>query len=198
MTLRYALLTLLAHRALSGYELLDYFDGSVGFVWYATHPQIYRELGKLREDGLVSMRVVAQSGRPDKKVYATTAAGREALLAWAAEPAPEQMMKDEMMLRVFSFALIDRDVALARLAEHRAAHAERLERYRALHAGLVLESAHPFRTGSLLTLAAGIGYEEFYVRWCDWARAVLSDPRQRGLTRPPGAPARPRRARRGG
>ena len=34
MSLRYAILSLLAHDPLSGYELMKLFDGSVGYFWH--------------------------------------------------------------------------------------------------------------------------------------------------------------------
>ena len=89
--LKYALPTLLTgDRLLSGYDLLHYFDGSVGFVWHATHPQVYRELDKLRREGLVANELVVQSGRPNKKVYSITEQGmaRAARVGRDPDPAP--------------------------------------------------------------------------------------------------------------
>jgi len=173
MSLRYAILTLLFHQDLSGYQLLDYFDGSVGFVWHATHPQIYRELAAMDRDELVKPSLVHQSGRPDKKVYAITPHGRESLLDWVAAPAFERQLKDEALLRAFSYALIDRDLAVARLAELRTLHEQRLERYRAVESLLRAGDEHPFRTGALLTLAAAEAFEKSYVAWCARAPGLL-------------------------
>lgn len=196
MSLRYAILTLLFHQDLSGYQLLDYFDGSVGFVWHATHPQIYRELAAMNRDTLVKPSVVHQSGRPDKKVYAITPHGREALLDWVAAPAFERQLKDEALLRAFSYALIDRDVAIARLAALRELHEQRLERYRQVEELLRAGDEHPFRTGSLLTLAAAEAFERTYVEWCARAPAILeqTSPRKRARR----ASTRARRTARGG
>ena len=98
MSLKFALLTVLADgHSLSGYDLLRYFDGSVGFVWHATPPQIYGELDALRREGLVSNQLVVQTDRPNKKVYSITEQGMHALLTWVATPSPLQMMKDGML-----------------------------------------------------------------------------------------------------
>lgn len=184
MSLRYAILTLLTHQELSGYQLLDYFDGSVGFVWHATHQQIYRELEALDRDRLAVPRVVAQARRPAKKIYAITEQGREALLDWVATPAFGRQLKDEALLRAFSYSLIDRDIAVKRLGELRQAHEQRLAHYREV-AGLLRKApAHPFRTGSLLTLAAAQAFEEAYVRWCERAPELLErlEPRSHAST----------------
>jgi len=183
MSLRYAILTLLFHQELSGYQLIDYFDGSIGFVWHATHPQIYRELAAMKGDALVDARVVRQSRRPDKKVYAITRQGRESLLEWVAAPAFERQLKDEALLRAFSYALIDRDVAIARLAELRAQHEQRLARYCEVEALLRGGGEHPFRTGSLLTLDAAKAFEESYIAWSARAPGILEQTSPRKASR---------------
>jgi len=173
MSLKYALLTLLTgDRLLSGYDLLHYFDGSVGFVWHATHPQVYRELDKLRREGLVANELVVQSGRPNKK-------GMHELLAWVATPTQLQLMKDGMLVRAFSYGRIDLDIAVARLAEHRALHEERLVRYRELMKLVEGSPDAAFRTGYQLVLQCGIMHQETYLRWCDWATKFLRRSRRR-------------------
>ena len=68
MSLSHALLNALLEYPGSGLELARRFDRSVGFFWPATHQQIYRELGRLEEAGLV--KSTAQDGsRGRKKTY---------------------------------------------------------------------------------------------------------------------------------
>jgi len=49
------------------------------FFWQARHSQIYPELARLEEKGLVTHQVVEQQDRPDKKVYSVTDSGLDAL-----------------------------------------------------------------------------------------------------------------------
>src|SRR3569833_1946857 len=86
MALQHAILVALCEQAGSGYELARRFDRSIGYFWAATHQQIYRTLKSMEDDGLVCVTPVAQHGRPDKKVYAVTDAGRTELARWIAEP----------------------------------------------------------------------------------------------------------------
>lgn len=44
--------------------------------WKASHQQIYRDLAKLHQQGLVSLNEVPQSGKPDKKLYLLSLAGQ--------------------------------------------------------------------------------------------------------------------------
>jgi DNA-binding PadR family transcriptional regulator len=56
MSLSHAILATLSNGCYSGYDISKQFAGSVGFFWYATQQQIYRELGKLEEQGLSQCR----------------------------------------------------------------------------------------------------------------------------------------------
>jgi DNA-binding PadR family transcriptional regulator len=181
MSLKHALLTLLADEKLSGYDLVQYFDGSVGFVWHATHPQIYRELEKLRRERLISGTLVVQRARPNKTVYGLTRKGRRELLAWVTTPAPRRTIKDGTLLRAFSYGRIPPALAQQRLRDYRAQHEQQLAHYRVL-AELVAGVAHDRRRlGALLTLRAGLFVEEAYLRWCDWALEHLRQPAVPGV-----------------
>ncbi|MCW2521018.1 MAG: PadR family transcriptional regulator, partial [Mycobacterium sp.] len=79
MALPHAILVSLSEQPGSGYELAHRFDRSIGYFWAATHQQIYRTLRTMEDDGWVHVDVVAQRGKPDKKVYGVTADGRAEL-----------------------------------------------------------------------------------------------------------------------
>lgn len=86
VALPHAILVSLCEQAGSGYQLAHRFDRSIGYFWTATHQQIYRTLRTMDGDGWVQATAVAQQGRPDKKVYTVTDAGRAELARWIAEP----------------------------------------------------------------------------------------------------------------
>jgi DNA-binding PadR family transcriptional regulator len=86
VALPHAILVALCEQAGSGYELANRFDRSIGHFWAATHQQIYKTLRTMDADNWVSVEVVAQHGRPDKKVYSVTDTGRAELDRWIAEP----------------------------------------------------------------------------------------------------------------
>ena len=73
MALEHALLVALSEQPASGLDLARRFSRSIGFFWSATHQQIYRVLARTDADGWVTATAVAQTGRPDKKVYAVDA-----------------------------------------------------------------------------------------------------------------------------
>ena len=69
MSLRDAVLAALLEGESSGYDLAKSFDASVANFWMATPQQLYRELDRLAEQGLIQARVVHQERRPNKRMY---------------------------------------------------------------------------------------------------------------------------------
>ena len=69
MALRYALLGALADQPRTGYALLKHFEQSLAYAWPASHSQIYPELARLLDDGLIEQ---TGSGARNSKTYAVT------------------------------------------------------------------------------------------------------------------------------
>jgi DNA-binding PadR family transcriptional regulator len=103
MSLGNALLGLLNHRPMTGYDLKKIFDDPLGFFWVAQMSQIYRELNKLEEKGFVKSEIVPQEKRPDRKVYQLTKEGRETFLNWL-NKFPDQLSqasRSRFLMRIF-------------------------------------------------------------------------------------------------
>jgi len=65
----------------SGYEIKKLFEeGPFSYFHQTSFGSIYPALGNLMEEGLVTCDERAQDGRPDKKVYSLTEAGRAAFI----------------------------------------------------------------------------------------------------------------------
>ena len=101
MSLRFALLGLLAVEPASGYDLKRAINRSTYFIWNATGPQIYNTLHKLREEGCIISRSLAQDGKPDKQIHTITAQGRTRLEEFMSEPIHASVTRDEVLLRIF-------------------------------------------------------------------------------------------------
>ena len=104
MSLRFALLGLTAALPSTGYELTRLFDASLAHAWHASHSQIYPELRKLEEEGLVE---VVSEGARGSRTFAATDAGREALRVWLVEGMPSRKVRDEGALRLFLTSLLE-------------------------------------------------------------------------------------------
>ncbi|MBO0819583.1 MAG: PadR family transcriptional regulator [Nocardiopsaceae bacterium] len=99
MSLRHALLGVLAERPASGFELTKTFEQTLERVaWHTTHTHVYPELRRMREAGLVE---VIQEGSRGRKTYAITDDGREELRRWLLTPPVSETVRDEAALRVF-------------------------------------------------------------------------------------------------
>lgn len=118
MSLRHAVLGLLARRPSTGYELTRTFDRSLRTSWHASHSQIYPELAKLEAAGLVE---VVGHGARRSKTYGITPAGRAELRRWLVEATPDRSQRNESGLRLFLTPLLepaDRQAAYQRDLAH--------------------------------------------------------------------------------
>jgi hypothetical protein len=118
-------------------------------------------------DGWVDVTPVPQSGRPDKKEYAVSAAGERVLADWLATPTPMEPLRSELAVKMRAASYGDReavlDVVRANLADHqlRLAHYEQLEKRD--HPQPETLSGHELDT--YLVLRGGIRLERFWVEW---------------------------------
>jgi DNA-binding PadR family transcriptional regulator len=162
MALEHAILVSLAERAGTGYDLARRFDNSIGYFWSATHQQVYKVLARMQADGWVSVTLVEQDGRPDKKVYEVTAAGRDALAGWIAEPAAPEVTRSDLAVKLRGAADGHLDAVLAEVRRHRGLHAQRLDVYLASEKREFPDPARlqGRRLHQWLVLRGGIGLEQ--------------------------------------
>jgi len=104
MSLRFALLGALADQPRTGYELLKHFQQSLAYAWPASHSQIYPELARLLEDGLIEQ---TGSGARNSKTYAVTDAGIAEVRAWLRDTAPDRRVRSDAALRTFFLWLLE-------------------------------------------------------------------------------------------
>lgn len=181
MALEHAILVALAERASTGYDLARRFDKSIGQFWTATHQQVYKVLARMEASGWVASEVVAQEGRPDKKVYDVTDVGRSELRDWLARPAEPEATRSDLAVKIRGAAYGDPRAVADEVRRHRAAHAERLEFYLANEKR---EFPDPsaltgHRRHQWLVLRGGITLERGIVDWYDEVVAALDPPERR-------------------
>lgn len=99
--LRYILLGLLEKREMSGYDIKKFFEQEIGEFWSAKHSQIYPELSKLEEQGLVQYRVDIVGSKLEKKHYSITDKGREELNKWLGSAEDLIENRDEFVLKLY-------------------------------------------------------------------------------------------------
>lgn len=114
MSLRIAALGLLAQQPGSGYDLLRYFEKSLANVWPATQSQLYSELNKLADAGLIEVSAIGARGR---KEYRITDEGRAELRRWVLNPDDDPPFRSARLLRVFLLGEVSPEQARAHLAD---------------------------------------------------------------------------------
>ncbi|GLZ77668.1 PadR family transcriptional regulator [Actinorhabdospora filicis] len=171
MSLRHAVLGLLANGPASGYDLLKSFELSLSNVWSATQSQLYGELGKLDAAGLI---VVASEGPRGRKEYAITDEGRAELRHWLLEVEPTRVRRSDMLLRVFFLNQVTPAEAEGYLdgqEKHAQAYHDHL---------LALEGQIPWDDTALsvygrIAMEWGIRFSRASIEWSAWAKERLRD-----------------------
>jgi PadR family transcriptional regulator, regulatory protein AphA len=152
----------------TGYEIKQFVDKTTRHFWAASYGQIYPELKRLEDQGLIVGRDDPSGGRA-RTVFELTEAGHAALHDWLTSgqtSTPE--LRDEGMLKLFfSDALPERRIANIR--EMRADAERKLEQLQALE-GMASRGA----TGPYLTLQLGLASTRATIDWCDAAERRLA------------------------
>jgi DNA-binding PadR family transcriptional regulator len=170
-TLGYALLGLLARHPRTGYELSRAMREPVGFFWTARHSQIYPELAKLEESGLIGGKAEHGPGPRENRRYSIRAAGRRALSSWVTSTTSPEPSRSVELLKVYSLWLADPSGAREVLTQQREQHRRTLEQYDALAATFADEG--PSEPGSArffdeASVQRGRSVERATVEWFDW------------------------------
>jgi PadR family transcriptional regulator AphA len=174
VSLRHALLGLIAERPMSGYELSKRFAGPA-HVWSAKHSQIYPELARLLQAGQIRH---AESGPRGRQTYQITEAGLRTLREWLTETKPDRTARDESFLRVFFLWLIEPEEARAYLQGELEHHRSLLAHYEEIRPP-GRQPRSPAERWSEICLEAGILHERALAEWAEWALAQVPGGRGR-------------------
>jgi PadR family transcriptional regulator AphA len=156
---------------MSGYELAQRFEASVGSTWSAGHSQIYPELNRLADEALVTS---GEPGPRGRKTYAITDAGRDAVQAWLADTEPDRTVRDEAALRTFFLWLMTPGAARAHVEGELAAAEDLILTLRGTAAAR--RPATPAERSQRIALEAGLRWAQARADWAQWALQRLDDP----------------------
>ncbi len=177
MALAHTILTLLLNEPCSGYDIGQAFQEYVNCFWSATTPQIYRELSRMEAQGWITVEVIPQDGRPNKKIYSVTETGKQELLNWLAEASEPTPIREELLVKVMGGYLVPKEVILKELRLRRQIHEKRAieMREKEQQEFLSKESLSPQQRLLYIVLQRGIAYEEDWIRWCDGAIEQITE-----------------------
>ena len=162
------ILGMIAFGRRTGYDIKTFVDRTTRYFWAASYGQIYPELKRLEDQGLIRGRPEPSGGRA-RTVYELTDAGQAALEHWlGAEDEPSYELRDEGMLKLFfSDSLPQRRIEIVRAIRTR-------EERDLAHLRSIEPHASKGPTGSYLTLQMGIGLTEWTIKWCEATERQLA------------------------
>ncbi|WP_181350854.1 PadR family transcriptional regulator [Thalassobacillus sp. CUG 92003] len=166
---KYAVLGLLTTGCHTGYSIKQMIDGSLNHFWKISYGQIYPTLKKLTDEGLATAKDTAQSGKPDKKEYAITSAGKEALQTWLQSPVETlSTEKNEFLLKLFFSRHQPHETTLMHLEQYLAKLHERYETYQAIER-MINETLFDKQDADywLITLNYGKKTTQAAIEWCE-------------------------------
>jgi DNA-binding PadR family transcriptional regulator len=157
----YVILGLLRTSPRSGYEIKSTVDHSTRFFWAASYGQIYPELKRLAEAGLIEGTDAPRGGRK-RTVYRITPEGEEQLQSWLREPPTTFELRDEGLLKLFFAGALPPDDAVSTVRAMREHYLSVAERLRDLEPKVIAVGGYP-----LIVLRGGIEYNEHLADWCE-------------------------------
>ena len=176
MSVKHALLALLAEEPRFGLQLKQEFEARTGDVWPLNVGQVYTTLRRLERDGLVAAD--DEGSDTSQRTYEITGAGRADLDTWLREaPSDVTPPRDELVIKVLVSLSVPGVDARDVIQSHRRQLVESMQHYTRLKADgrdlalLLVADAELFRL-------------EAAVRWLDTADARLAGGARLGAARP--------------
>src|SRR5205085_2013126 len=167
MSIKHAILGLLAGGPAHGYALKAAFERDVAPTASLNFGQVYPTLARLEHDKLVT-----QEEQPGKQVYALTEAGRKELREWLATPTTKHdlSLRNETFLKLMLARRLPGADPLAVVAVERRACFERLHEATGARAEAEREG-QPVAT--LLVLELAVLRLEAFLKWLDRCEEAL-------------------------
>ena len=160
---------------MSGYDLRKTIKQSISNFWQEGYGQIYPTLKDLTAEGLATLELQPQTGKPNRQVYTLTEKGLSELKRWLGEPVTElSPTRNELLLKLFFGRLGKSEDNLHHLSRYRAVLEARLAQFEAVQAQIQTE---PDPLGDkpywLMTLRSAIHALRAGIAWCDETAAAL-------------------------
>ena len=169
--LKHGILGLLSYCDRTGYEIMEVFKNSLSFMWNANTSQVYRELQNLKDSGFAEVTEVEQMGKPNKKGYSITEAGREELQHWVGDYESIKFPNFSILMRFFFGGMLPKEDAIAAIQKVKQTYSERGRELEQLLPHLDIYKADTKNEDYAMfwdmTLDFGRGYAMFVADWCD-------------------------------
>ncbi|WP_114765961.1 PadR family transcriptional regulator [Vibrio rhodolitus] len=175
MSLPHVILTVLSTRDATGYDITKEFSATIGYFWKASHQQVYRELNKMAQNQLVTCVLEPQEGKPDRKVYSITDAGRIALGEWFDQPTAHPTVRDEFSAKLMACSVQPSAAFKDQLAGLVEESRKLVEHYKEIETAYYSNIASLDKQQRLerLTLRRNLLLRQTWIEWADEVLAEL-------------------------
>jgi PadR family transcriptional regulator AphA len=164
------ILGMLSFGPKSGYEIKALVDRSTRFFWAASYGQIYPELRRLAEVGMIEGSAAAQ-GERKRVVYQLSPAGEAALRDWLGTPPEVLEMRHEGMLKVFFADALEPRERVQRIRDMGEQHRRKAAVLHQVEAGATKSPD----SSAYQVLRFGIEFNEWVAEWCERAAGELDE-----------------------
>jgi DNA-binding PadR family transcriptional regulator len=132
---------------------------------------LYPLLARMEKEGFVRSRVEPGDGKPDRRVFEPTEAGRQAFFDWLRDPAFEEdevtydfFLGHPFLAKCMFFKHLSGEEGRAKLAAQAGSAAAKLESFQAIRESMVERGADPMR---IAILELGMAQQREKVRWLE-------------------------------
>ena len=170
----YVILGMLRMGRRTGYEIKSLVDCSTRFFWAASYGQIYPELRRLEDAGLIAGEEEPQGGR-QRRAYSLTPEGERVLHDWITSDAPPHFeMRHEGLLRLFFCDAVEPEERGRLVRTIRTEHERVRDQLRAIQPAAEQTAGEEGQEAPLRVLEFGIAYQDFVVEWLERLERELS------------------------
>lgn len=174
MSVKYAMLGILAEKDLHGYELKSSFDEKVGEFWSLNYGQIYTTLDRLEKEDLVTHDRQSQDRRPDRKIYSITGKGRKELDEWLSAPVTRlRALRDEFFIKLVFMDKNNPCPILELIEKQKAQYLKQMNRLTHQKVALKKKPESPAALTAELLMDAGLLHAEADIRWLTLCEAKI-------------------------
>jgi PadR family transcriptional regulator, regulatory protein AphA len=172
---RYVLLGLLQEENLSGYEMKKIIDIRMSFFWQESFGQIYPELSKMAEEGLVEISNTKSERdiKREKIRYKITPKGENEFKKWMEKENEKDTVRSEFLLKMFLSTSKNVEEMRKHVTKFKEQSEEKLKLFNLFEAQLnqIIE-VHNNHRQILYVLDLGIRQAKLYI---DWSEEILKN-----------------------
>lgn len=172
---RFVLLGLLQEENLSGYEMKKIIDIRMSFFWQESYGQIYPELNKMAEEGLIetSQGESEVNIKREKTRYKITGSGKEEFKRWMEKENEKDTVRSEFLLKMYLSTPENVEEMRRHIIKFKEQSEERLKLFNLFEAQLnKIVEVHNNHRQILHVLNLGIRQARLYI---DWSEEMLKD-----------------------